>query len=90
VQTTLVAYDAIGGPGRSRLIQDRGSEYLRADTRAVWRRAAQAGAAPLGYRYTDFMKRVAGTLHEALARTGGRYGALESVSMVLSTVGSLS
>jgi hypothetical protein len=65
VQTTLVAYDAIGGPGRSTLIQDRGSEYLRADTRAIWQQAAQAATAPPGYRYTDFMKRVAGALNRA-------------------------
>lgn len=63
VQTTLVAYDAIGGPGRSRLVEDPAIEYLRADTRALWRRVYQPAAGPPGYRYTDFMKKVAGTLH---------------------------
>jgi hypothetical protein len=65
VQTTLVAYDAIGGPGRSRLVEDPAVEYLRADTRASWRRVAQAGGGPPGYRYTAFMQKVAGTLHRA-------------------------
>ena len=64
VQTTLVNYDAIGGPGRLRLINDPAIAYLRADTRAIWRRAAQVPG-PLGYRYTDFMKKVAGALHRA-------------------------
>ena len=65
VQTTLVAYEAIGGPGRSRLIEDPAVVYLRADTRANWRRVAQAGGGPPGYRYTAFMQKVAGTLHRA-------------------------
>ncbi|MGQ0735095.1 MAG: amidohydrolase family protein [Acidobacteriota bacterium] len=64
VQTTLVAYDAIGGPGRQRLIDDPAIAYLRADTQAIWRRGAQAPGPP-GYRYTDFMKTVAGALHRA-------------------------
>jgi hypothetical protein len=62
VQTTLVVYDAIGGPGRLWLTKDSAIDYLRADVQARWR-AAQA--APPGYRYTDFMKKVAGALHRA-------------------------
>jgi hypothetical protein len=65
VQTTLVAYDVIGGPGRSKLIEDPAVVYLRADTRASWHRVAQAGGGPPGYRYTAFMQKVAGTLHRA-------------------------
>ena len=64
VQTTLVAYDALGGPGRPRLVADPAIEYLRADVRDRWRRIRQA--APRGYRYTAFMQKVAGVLH----RTG--------------------
>lgn len=64
VQTTLVAYDAIGGVGRTILIDDPGVEYLRPDTRARWRQVARA-AGPPGYRYTEFMKKVAGALHRA-------------------------
>jgi hypothetical protein len=63
VQTTLVAYDALGGPGRSRLVEDPAIEYLRADTRTLWRRVYQPRSGLPGYRYTDFMKKVAGALH---------------------------
>ena len=62
VQTTLVVYDAIGGPRHARLTDDPSLRYVRADTRARWGRGMPA---PPGYRYTDFMKRVAGTLHHA-------------------------
>jgi hypothetical protein len=63
VQTTLVAYDAIGGPGRLRLVQDPVMRYIQPDVRARWLRGSQAG--PRGYRYTDFMTKVAGALHRA-------------------------
>ena len=63
VMTTLVNYDAIGGPGRPRLVQDPVMRYLQPDVRARWLRGPQAG--PPGYRYTDFMKKVAGALHRA-------------------------
>ena len=62
VQTTLVVYDAIGGPRRVRLAEDPALSYLRADIRARWHRTQ---AVPPGYRYTDFMKKVAGALHRA-------------------------
>jgi len=64
VQTTFVNYDAIGGPGRLRLINDPAIGYLRADTRTIWRRGAQMPGPP-GYRYTDFLKKVAGALIRA-------------------------
>ena len=64
VQTTLVAYDAIGGPGRSRLTEDPMIAYLSSDTRAIWSRVAQRTGPP-GYSYTEFMKKVAGALHRA-------------------------
>ena len=63
VQTTLVVYDALGGPRRVQLTEDPALGYLRADVRARWCRRAQA--APRGYRYTDFMKKVTGALHRA-------------------------
>jgi hypothetical protein len=63
VQTTLVAYEAIGGPGRLRLVQDPVMDYLRPDVRRRWLGGSQAG--PPGYRYTEFMKKVAGALHRA-------------------------
>ena len=63
VMTTLVNYDAIGGPGRARLVRDPVMRYLQPDVRARWLRGPQAG--PPGYRYTDFMKKVAGALHRA-------------------------
>jgi hypothetical protein len=64
VQTTLVAYDAIGGPGRAALVDDPMVDYLSTDARARWRRVF--AAAPAGYRYADFMQKVARVLH----RTG--------------------
>ena len=63
VMTTLVNYDAIGGPGRARLVQDPVMRYLQPDVRARWLRGPQAG--PPGYRYTDLTKKVAGALHRA-------------------------
>lgn len=63
VQTTLVVYDAVGGPGRVRLVEDPTIDYLPADIRARWRRLPPA-ALP-GYRYTDFAKKVVGALHRA-------------------------
>ena len=63
VMTTLVNYDAIGGLGRTRLVRDPVMRYLQPDVRARWLRGPQAG--PPGYRYTDFMKKVAGALHRA-------------------------
>lgn len=63
VMTTLVNYDAIGGPGRQRLVEDPVMRYLQPDVRARWLRGPQDG--PPGYRYTDFMKQVAGALHRA-------------------------
>jgi hypothetical protein len=64
VQTTLVAYDALGGPGRPRLLADPAMEYLRADVRERWRRIRPV--VPRDYQYTAFMQKVARTLH----RTG--------------------
>ncbi|MXZ73207.1 MAG: amidohydrolase family protein [Acidobacteria bacterium] len=61
VMTTLVNYDAIGGPGRQRLVEDPVMRYLQPDVRARWLRGPQEG--PPGYRYTAFMKKVAGALH---------------------------
>src|SRR5207247_135775 len=62
VQTTLVVYDALGGPRRMQLTGDPALGYLREDVRARWRRAQ---AAPPGYRYADFMKKVTGALYRA-------------------------
>lgn len=63
VMPTLVNYDAIGGPGRAQLVRNLMMRYLQPDVRARWLRGPQAG--PPGYRYTDFMKKVAGALHRA-------------------------
>ena len=63
VQTTLVAYDAIGGPGRVSLARDPTVGFLHADAQAVWRRIPRG--APPGYRYRDFLQSVAGALHRA-------------------------
>jgi imidazolonepropionase-like amidohydrolase len=63
VQTTLIAYDAIGGPGRPRLVNDPALEYLTADVRSRWQRVPQV--VPREYRYTAFMQKVAGALHRA-------------------------
>lgn len=61
VQTTLVAYDAIGGPGRRLLVTDPAIEFLHPDVQRRWRRLR--AAAPR-LRYTDFMKKVARILHD--------------------------
>lgn len=63
VQTTLVAYDAIGGPGKALLAADPGIRHLRADVQGRWARFAQRRFR--GYRYTEFMKKVAGALNRA-------------------------
>jgi hypothetical protein len=63
VQTTLVAYDAIGGPGRARLAQDPTVGYLRPDAQDLWQRIPRM--APPGYRYRNFLQEVAGSLHRA-------------------------
>jgi hypothetical protein len=63
VQTTLIAYDAIGGPGRARLVADAALEFLSADVRDRWRRVPQV--VPREYRYTAFMQTVAGAMHRA-------------------------
>jgi hypothetical protein len=62
VQTTLVAYDAVGGPGRRLLASDPAIDYLDPAVRARWRRLRPA--APR-LRYTDFVKKLAGALHRA-------------------------
>ena len=41
VQTTMLPYDAIGGPGRPPLIGDPAIGYLQADIRARWLRVPQ-------------------------------------------------
>src|SRR5690606_26755003 len=61
VQTTLVAYDAIGGPRRRLLVTDPAIEILHPDVQRRWRRLR--AAAPR-LRYTDFMKKVARILHD--------------------------
>ena len=63
VQTSMVAYDAIGGPGRPALVDDSAMDYLQADVRARWLRIPQG--VPSWYRYTDFTKKVTGALHRA-------------------------
>lgn len=63
VQTTLVNYDAVGGLGRLRLLNDPAIDYLHPDTRARWRQRPQTG--PPGYRYTAFLRKVVGALHRA-------------------------
>lgn len=63
VQTTLVAYEAIGGPGKAQLAADPMIQYLRPDIQARWQRFAQRRYR--GFRYTEFMKKVAGALNRA-------------------------
>ncbi len=63
VQTTLVAYDALGGPGRPRLTADPVLEYLRPDVRERWRRMRPV--VPREYQYTAFMQKLARVLHRA-------------------------
>lgn len=60
VQTTLVAYDALGGVGRRALMADPAIDYLHPEVQARWRRLR--GTAPR-LRYTEFMQKLAGTLH---------------------------
>jgi hypothetical protein len=64
VQTTLVAYDALGGPGRPALTSDPAIGYLSDDLQTRWRRIAGIDGPP-GYRYTAFMSKVAGRLRRA-------------------------
>ena len=59
----MVAYDAIGGPGRPALVDDSAMDYLQADVRARWLRIPQG--VPSWYRYTDFTKKVTSALHRA-------------------------
>jgi imidazolonepropionase-like amidohydrolase len=61
VQTTLVAYDALGGVGRRALMADPAIDYLHPEVQARWRRLR--GTAPR-LRYTDFMQKLARILHE--------------------------
>ena len=63
VQTSMLPYDAIGGPGRPALVNDPAIGYLPADVRARWLRMPQG--VPSWYRYTDFTKKVVGALHRA-------------------------
>lgn len=60
VQTTLVAYDALGGVGRRELMADPAIDYLHPEVQTRWRRLR--GTAPR-LRYTDFMQKIAGVLH---------------------------
>lgn len=63
VQSTLLPYDAIGGPGRAALVDDPAMVYLQTDIRARWLRIPQR--VPRWYRYTDFAKKVTGALHRS-------------------------
>jgi len=63
IQTSMLPYDAIGGPGRPALVDDPAIAYLQADVRARWLRIPQS--VPSWYRYTDFAKKVTGALHRA-------------------------
>ena len=63
VQTTMLPYDAIGGPGRPALVGDPAIGYLQADVSARWLRMSPG--APPWYRYTDFTQKVIGALHRA-------------------------
>jgi imidazolonepropionase-like amidohydrolase len=63
VQTTLVVYDATGGPGKRALMREPALSYLTPDTQARWRPFMRPG--PPGYRYASFMKAVAASLHDA-------------------------
>ena len=62
VQTTLVAYDAVGGPGRRALAADPVLDFMHPEVQVRWRRLRTP--APR-LRYTDFMKALAGSLHRA-------------------------
>lgn len=61
VQTTLVAYDALGGVGRRELLADPAIDYLHPEVQSRWRRLR--GVAPR-LRYRDFMQKLARILHE--------------------------
>jgi hypothetical protein len=61
VQTTLVAYDALGGIGRRELLADPAIDYLHPEVQTRWRRLR--GVAPR-LRYRDFMQKLARVLHE--------------------------
>jgi imidazolonepropionase-like amidohydrolase len=61
VETTLVAYDALGGVGRRELLADPSIDYLHPEVQTRWRRLR--GTAPR-LRYTDFMQKLARILHE--------------------------
>ena len=63
VQSTLLPYDAIGGPGRAALVDDPAMIYLQPEIRARWLRIPQR--VPRWYRYTDFAKKVTGALNRA-------------------------
>ena len=63
IQTSMLPYDAIGGPGRPALLDDPAIAYLQADVRARWLRIPQS--VPSWCRYTDFTKKVTGALHRA-------------------------
>jgi hypothetical protein len=63
VQTTLVAYDALGGRGRRALAADPAIEHLRPETQTLWRNLPRG--APTSYRFTAFMQKVAGQLHRS-------------------------
>jgi imidazolonepropionase-like amidohydrolase len=62
VQTTLVAYDAVGGAGRRALVADAAIDYMQPDVQARWRRLRTPSPR---LRYTDFMQALAGALHRA-------------------------
>ena len=62
VETTLVAYDALGGPGRRVLADEPAMAYLRPDVQARWRRIR---AFEPKLNYTAFMEKLAGALHRA-------------------------
>ncbi|ODS58563.1 MAG: hypothetical protein ABS36_03245 [Acidobacteria bacterium SCN 69-37] len=61
VETTLVAYDALGGVGRRELLADPAIDYLHPEVQARWRRLR--GTAPR-MRYRHFMQKLARVLHE--------------------------
>ena len=63
IQTSMLPYDAIGGPGRPMLVDDPAIGYLQAEIRARWLRIPQG--VPSWYRYTDFTKKVVFALHRA-------------------------
>ncbi len=60
IETTLVAYDALGGVGRRELMADPAIDYLHPEVQTRWRRLR--GTAPR-LRYVLFMQKLAGILH---------------------------